>query len=91
MCWCHSQWLLGFPENTEAKGCREGLEKQKIMMLAGGRLGPRQGTPKDLRLQVCHDGISSGVHWEEARQPLPLTGHLCHLPSSLSSALSTKS
>lgn len=60
MCWCRSQRPRGFPENAEAQGCREGLEKQKITPLAGGRLGPRRGTPKDLRLQVCHDGISSG-------------------------------
>lgn len=91
MCWCRSQRLRGFPENAEAQGCREGLGKQKITPLAGGRLGPRRGTPKDLRPQVCHDGISSGVHPEEAHRPLPLPGHLRHLPPSLSSALSTKS
>lgn len=32
---------------------------------------PCQLAPKDLRSQFCHDGISSGVHQEEAGQPLP--------------------
>lgn len=40
---------------------------------------PRQLAPKDLRSQFCHDGISSGVRQEEAGQPLPQTGHFCHL------------
>ena len=41
---------------------------------------PCQLASKDLRPQFCHDGISSGVHPEEAGQPLPLTGPFCHLP-----------
>lgn len=81
-CGHHSQQLLGFPGNTEAKGFPAGLGKwQTVTLLEAGWVC--QLTPTDLGQQVCRDGINNRVHPKGHPRPCPRQDTSVRCPSLL--------